>query len=113
LKETWSPQQISGHLSVNKQPGVSHESIYQYISATDTKLLWRSFNCIINRLHFRLESALDQYRAQLFAALLAKLLAQQHTGNRFSVTITLSKAICRVSWRFHATKRLSYDIPRP
>lgn len=25
LKETWSPQQISGYLSVNQQPGVSHE----------------------------------------------------------------------------------------
>ena len=33
LKETWSPQQISGYLLVNKQPGVSHESIYQRIYA--------------------------------------------------------------------------------
>ena len=28
LKETWSPQHISGRLLVNQQPGVSHESIY-------------------------------------------------------------------------------------
>ncbi len=28
LKEAWSPQQISGYLLVNQQPGVSHESIY-------------------------------------------------------------------------------------
>ena len=33
LNETWSPQQISGYLLVNKQPGVSHESIYQRIYA--------------------------------------------------------------------------------
>jgi IS30 family transposase len=33
LNETWSPQQISGYLLVNKQPGVSHESIYQRICA--------------------------------------------------------------------------------
>lgn len=33
LKETWSPQQISGYLLVNNQLGVSHESIYQRIYA--------------------------------------------------------------------------------
>ena len=33
LNETWSPQQISGYLLVNNQPGVSHESIYQRIYA--------------------------------------------------------------------------------
>ena len=27
LKKTWSPQKISGYLLVNKQPGMSHESI--------------------------------------------------------------------------------------
>lgn len=37
LKETWSPQQISGFLLVNKQPGVSHESIYQRIYADKRK----------------------------------------------------------------------------
>ena len=37
LKETWSPQQISGYLRVNKQPGVSHESIYQRIYADKRK----------------------------------------------------------------------------
>jgi IS30 family transposase len=37
LKETWSPQQISGYLLVNKQPGVSHESIYQRIYADKRK----------------------------------------------------------------------------
>ena len=31
LQDTWSPQQISGYLAVNGQPGVSHERIYQYI----------------------------------------------------------------------------------
>lgn len=36
LKETWSPQQISGYLLV-KQPGVSHESIYQRIYADKRK----------------------------------------------------------------------------
>lgn len=33
LKETWSPEQISGHLKTNGQPGVSHECIYQRIYA--------------------------------------------------------------------------------
>ena len=37
LKETWSPQQISGYLLVNKQPGASHESIYQHIYADKRK----------------------------------------------------------------------------
>jgi IS30 family transposase len=37
LKETWSPEQISGYLLVNKQPGVSHESIYQRIYADKRK----------------------------------------------------------------------------
>ncbi len=37
LKQTWSPQQISGYLLVNKQPGVSHESIYQRIYADKRK----------------------------------------------------------------------------
>jgi IS30 family transposase len=37
LKEAWSPQQISGYLLVNKQPGVSHESIYQHIYADKRK----------------------------------------------------------------------------
>jgi IS30 family transposase len=31
LAETWSPEQISGYLKANKQPGVSHECIYQRI----------------------------------------------------------------------------------
>ena len=33
LGEAWSPEQISGYLKVNDQPGVSHESIYQRIYA--------------------------------------------------------------------------------
>ena len=33
LAETWSPEQISGHLKVNGQPTVSHEAIYQHIYA--------------------------------------------------------------------------------
>jgi len=33
LAETWSPEQISGYLKVNGQPGVSHECIYQRIYA--------------------------------------------------------------------------------
>jgi IS30 family transposase len=33
LAETWSPEQISGHLKANGQPGVSHECIYQRIYA--------------------------------------------------------------------------------
>ena len=37
LRETWSPQQISGYLLVNKQTGVSHESIYQRIYADKRK----------------------------------------------------------------------------
>ena len=37
LKESWSPQQISGYLLVNNQPGVSHESIYQRIYADKRK----------------------------------------------------------------------------
>ncbi len=37
LKQTWSAQQMSGYLLVNKQPGVSHESIYQHIYADKRK----------------------------------------------------------------------------
>jgi transposase, IS30 family len=33
LNETWSPEQISGHLKTNGQAGVSHECIYQRIYA--------------------------------------------------------------------------------
>ncbi len=33
LAETWSPEQIAGHLKANKQPTVSHEAIYQRIYA--------------------------------------------------------------------------------
>lgn len=33
LAETWSPEQISGHLKTHGQPGVSHECIYQLIYA--------------------------------------------------------------------------------
>ncbi|MDZ7938629.1 MAG: IS30 family transposase [Rhodoferax sp.] len=33
LDLAWSPEQISGYLKVNGQPGVSHESIYQRIYA--------------------------------------------------------------------------------
>lgn len=33
LAETWSPEQISGHLKVNGQSPVSHEAIYQHIYA--------------------------------------------------------------------------------
>lgn len=33
LAELWSPEQISGYLHANKQPGVSHESIYKRIYA--------------------------------------------------------------------------------
>ena len=33
LNETWSPEQISGYLKANNQPGVSHECIYQRIYA--------------------------------------------------------------------------------
>lgn len=33
LAETWSPEQISGHLKMNGQATVSHEAIYQHIYA--------------------------------------------------------------------------------
>lgn len=33
LGQAWSPEQISGYLKVNGQPGVSHESIYRRIYA--------------------------------------------------------------------------------
>ena len=33
LAELWSPEQISGYLETNDQPGVSHETIYQRIYA--------------------------------------------------------------------------------
>ena len=33
LAELWSPEQISGHLKANGQPGISHETIYQRIYA--------------------------------------------------------------------------------
>ena len=33
LAETWSPEQIAGHLKANQQPTVSHETIYQRIYA--------------------------------------------------------------------------------
>lgn len=33
LCQDWSPEQVSGWLAKEKQPGVSHESIYQYIYA--------------------------------------------------------------------------------
>lgn len=33
LAQTWSPQQISGYLLVNDQPGISHETIYRHIYA--------------------------------------------------------------------------------
>jgi len=37
LTQTWSPQQISGYLRVNDQPGVSHETIYRHIYADKRK----------------------------------------------------------------------------
>ena len=37
LALTWSPQQISGYLLVNNQPGVSHQSIYRRIYADKRK----------------------------------------------------------------------------
>ena len=33
LAETWSPEQIAGHLKLKAEPTVSHESIYQHIYA--------------------------------------------------------------------------------
>lgn len=33
LRQDWSPQQVAGWLSLEKQPSVSHERIYQYIYA--------------------------------------------------------------------------------
>ena len=33
LRQQWSPEQISGRLKLEQQPGVSHESIYLYIYA--------------------------------------------------------------------------------
>ncbi len=33
LRQQWSPEQISGRLHLEKQPGVSHERIYQHIYA--------------------------------------------------------------------------------
>jgi IS30 family transposase len=33
LAELWSPEQISGYLKINAQPGISHETIYQRIYA--------------------------------------------------------------------------------
>ena len=33
LAELWSPEQISGYLKTNAQPGISHETIYQRIYA--------------------------------------------------------------------------------
>lgn len=33
LRQTWSPEQISGYLRANDQPGVSHECIYQRLYA--------------------------------------------------------------------------------
>ena len=33
LGELWSPEQISGYLRANRQPGISHETIYQRIYA--------------------------------------------------------------------------------
>jgi IS30 family transposase len=33
LAELWSPEQISGYLKANGQPGVSHETLYQRIYA--------------------------------------------------------------------------------
>ena len=47
LEETWSPQQISGYLKVNGQPGVSHESIYRRIYADKSAggTLHRTLRC--------------------------------------------------------------------
>ena len=33
LGQTWSPQQISGYLFVNDQPGISHKTIYRHLYA--------------------------------------------------------------------------------
>ena len=33
IGELWSPEQISGYLKTNGQPGISHEAIYQRIYA--------------------------------------------------------------------------------
>src|SRR5205085_1501244 len=33
LRQEWSPEQISGRLHLERQPGVSHERIYQHIYA--------------------------------------------------------------------------------
>ncbi|WP_294258126.1 IS30 family transposase [Propionivibrio sp.] len=47
LADTWSPEQISGHLKANKQPTVSHEAIYQRIYADKRAggTLHRSLRC--------------------------------------------------------------------
>lgn len=47
LAETWSPEQISGHLKANGQPTVSHESIYQRIYADKRAggVLHRTLRC--------------------------------------------------------------------
>lgn len=33
LAELWSPEQISGYLKANRQPGISHETLYRHIYA--------------------------------------------------------------------------------
>ena len=47
LAETWSPEQISGHLKANDQPGVSHECIYQRLYADKRAggTLYRALRC--------------------------------------------------------------------
>jgi hypothetical protein len=46
-RKLWSPEQISGHLKANGQPGVSHETIYQRIYADKRRggTLHRTLRC--------------------------------------------------------------------
>ena len=47
LGQTWSPQQISGYLFVNDQPGISHKTIYRHIYADKlaSGVLHRALRC--------------------------------------------------------------------
>ena len=47
LAETWSPEQIAGHLKVEGQPTVSHEAIYQriYVDKRAGGTLHRALRC--------------------------------------------------------------------
>ena len=49
LRQQWSPEQISGWLKLERQEGVSHERIYQYIYADKRRAAHFICICVVRR----------------------------------------------------------------